>query len=56
MGDMGGFALAPGMGGGAAQTWSPSSAIGTGLPHVEHLTEGSIWDILPGPGPGALRV
>ena len=50
VGDWGGFALAARVGGGR-QTWSPSSAMGTGWLQFEHLTVGSIWEIRPGSGP-----
>lgn len=55
VGDIGGLALAAGIGGGVEQTCSPSSEMGTGWWHVEHLTAGSIWDIL-GSAPGGLSV
>lgn len=52
---MGGFWLAAGMTGGALQMWSPSSAMGTGWLHVEHLTAGRIWEMRPGSGPATVR-
>ena len=55
VGDMGGFWLAAGIAGGAVQTCSPSSAMGTGWWHVEHLTDGRIWDMRPGSGPATAR-
>jgi hypothetical protein len=56
VGDMGGFGDAAGIDEEGLQTWSPSSAMGTGWLQVEHLTVGRIWDILPGSGRGAARV
>ena len=52
---MGGFELAAGIVGTAEQTCSPSSEMGTGWLHVEHLTVGRICDMRVGSGPGALR-
>ena len=50
---MGGFVLAAGMGGTAAQTCSPSDEMGTGWLQLEHLTVGRICDMRVGSGPGA---